>query len=108
MLDKVCGILNFYEAIPFGVRLLAILLENDKLDEKQLLIEYLTLLYNNNASLYLQATRTIEDGELDSNPNNFDKAFDDGDLNCNEFNNSSTKNKKIHRVERAVYKFYNK
>lgn len=68
------------------------MLENDELDEKQLLIEHLTLLYNHNVSLYLQSTRTIEDGGLDSNPNNFDKSFYYGDLNCNEFNNSSNKN----------------
>ena len=85
--DKVCGTFNFYEAIPFGSRLLSILFEEDNSPNKQLLIKHLKALYKNYDSLYLQSVKTIENGELDNNPPLFDKAFDNGDLNCHEFNN---------------------
>lgn len=84
--DKVCGTFNFDELIPYGARLLSVLLKNDTSEEKQLIIEHLTCLYNNYESLYLTSKRTIENGELDNSPLKLDKAFNNGDLNNNEFN----------------------
>lgn len=101
--DRICRTFDFYEAIPFGARLLAILLEDEKTEEKQLLIEHLTALYNNYASLYLQSTRTIDNGEQDNNPNDFNNAFGDGDLNCNEFNNIIEVLVKNYRVSSFYY-----
>lgn len=88
--DKACGAFSFDEAIPFGARLLSILLQDDSSAEKQLLKEHLRALYNNYSSIYLISKRTIQDGENDCMPDTFDKAFDKafdkGSLNCNEFN----------------------
>lgn len=78
--DRVCGTFNFYEAIPYGARLLSLLFEDDDSIEKQLFIENLKALYDCYESLYLQSTRTIEDGEFDNKTDLFNKAFDNGDL----------------------------
>ena len=79
---------DFHEAIPFGARILSILLKHDNTSEKELLLEHLRALYNNYASLYLVSKRTVEDGENDYAPSNYGRAFDNnGSLNMNEFNN---------------------